>query len=116
MFAAWTTVGRRTGSEKDGWSTWQRGRRTDSMMLMHTGSGGTTLVSLPRDSYVPIAGHGSNKLNAAFAFGGPQLLVRTVEQATGVHIDHYAEVGFGGFVGVVDAVGGVRMCIKAPMK
>jgi LCP family protein required for cell wall assembly len=92
------------------------GRRTDSMMLMHTGSGGTTLVSLPRDSYVPIAGHGSNKLNAAFAFGGPQLLVRTVEQATGVHIDHYAEVGFGGFVGVVDAVGGVRLCIKEPMK
>jgi LCP family protein required for cell wall assembly len=92
------------------------GRRTDSMMLMHTGSGGTTLVSLPRDSYVPIPGHGSNKLNAAFAFGGPQLLVRTVEQATGVHVDHYAEVGFGGFVGVVDAVGGVRMCVKAPMK
>jgi LCP family protein required for cell wall assembly len=92
------------------------GRRTDSMMLMHTGSGGTTLVSLPRDSYVPIPGHGSNKLNAAFAFGGPQLLVRTVEQATGVHIDHYAEIGFGGFVGVVDAVGGVRLCIKEPMK
>jgi LCP family protein required for cell wall assembly len=92
------------------------GRRTDSMMLMHTGAGGTTLVSLPRDSYVPIPGHGSNKLNAAFAFGGPQLLVRTVEQATGVHIDHYAEIGFGGFVGVVDAVGGVRMCIKQPMK
>jgi LCP family protein required for cell wall assembly len=92
------------------------GRRTDSMMLMHTGSAGTTLVSLPRDSYVPIAGHGSNKLNAAFAFGGPQLLVRTVEQVTGVHIDHYAEIGFGGFVGVVDAVGGVRMCVKTPMK
>jgi LCP family protein required for cell wall assembly len=92
------------------------GRRTDSMMLMHTGAGGTTLVSLPRDSYVPIPGHGSNKLNAAFAFGGPQLLVRTVEQATGVHIDHYAEIGFGGFVGVVDAVGGVRLCIKQPMK
>jgi LCP family protein required for cell wall assembly len=92
------------------------GRRTDSMMLMHTGAGGTTLVSLPRDSYVPIPGHGSNKLNAAFAFGGPQLLVRTVEQATGVHIDHYAEIGFGGFVGVVDAVGGVRMCITQPMK
>jgi LCP family protein required for cell wall assembly len=92
------------------------GRRTDSMMLMHTGSGGTTLVSLPRDSYVPIPGHGSNKLNAAFAFGGPQLLVRTIEQATGVRVDHYAEIGFGGFVGVVDAVGGVRMCIKQPMK
>ena len=92
------------------------GRRTDSMMLLHTGAGGTTLVSLPRDSYVPIPGHGSNKLNAAFAFGGPKLLVRTVEQATGVHIDHYAEIGFGGFVGMVDAVGGVEMCPKEPMR
>ncbi|MDL4774726.1 LCP family protein [Actinomadura xylanilytica] len=92
------------------------GRRTDSMMLMHYGSGGTTLVSLPRDSYVPIPGHGSNKLNAAFAFGGPKLLVQTLEKATGVHIDHYAEVGFGGFVGVVDSIGGVEICVKKPMK
>jgi LCP family protein required for cell wall assembly len=92
------------------------GRRTDSMMLLHTGAGGTTLVSLPRDSYVAIPGKGRNKLNAAFAFGGPQLLARTVEQATGIRIDHYAEIGLGGFVGVVDAVGGVRMCVKQPMK
>jgi LCP family protein required for cell wall assembly len=92
------------------------GRRTDSMMLLHTGAGGTTLVSLPRDSFVPIPGHGSNKLNAAFAFGGPKLLVRTVEQATGIRIDHYAEIGFGGFVGMVDAIGGVEMCIKEPMR
>ncbi|WP_433462619.1 LCP family protein [Spirillospora sp. CA-128828] len=88
------------------------GRRTDSMMLLHYGSGGTSLISLPRDSYVPIAGHGSNKLNAAFAFGGPKLLVQTVEKATGVHVDHYAEIGFNGFVGVVDAVGGVDICVK----
>ncbi|WP_328594934.1 LCP family protein [Actinomadura macrotermitis] len=92
------------------------GRRTDSMMLLHYGAGGTTLVSLPRDSYLPIPGHGSNKLNAAFAFGGPKLLVRTLEGATGVHIDHYAEIGFGGFVGVVDAIGGVDICVKKPMK
>ncbi|WP_018657743.1 LCP family protein [Actinomadura flavalba] len=93
-----------------------QGRRTDSMMLLHYGAGGTTLVSLPRDSFVPIPGHGSNKLNAAFAFGGPKLLVRTLEQATGVRIDHYAEVGFGGFVGVVDAVGGVDICVKRPIR
>jgi LCP family protein required for cell wall assembly len=92
------------------------GGRTDTMMLLHTGAGGTTLVSLPRDSYVPIPGHGSNKLNAAFAYGGPQLLVRTIENVTGVHIDHYAEIGFGGFVGVVDSIGGVKMCIKTAMK
>ena len=92
------------------------GRRTDSMMLLHMGAGGTTLVSLPRDSYVPIPRHGSNKINAAYAFGGPRLLLRTVEGATGVHIDHYAEIGFAGFVGMVDAVGGVKMCIKQPVK
>ncbi|TDD32063.1 LytR family transcriptional regulator [Actinomadura sp. KC06] len=88
------------------------GRRTDSMMLLHYGSGGTSLISLPRDSYVPIPGRGSNKLNAAFAFGGPKLLVQTVEKATGIRIDHYAEIGFNGFVGVVDAVGGVDICVK----
>jgi LCP family protein required for cell wall assembly len=92
------------------------GRRTDTMMLLHMGAGGTSLVSLPRDSYVPIPGHGLNKINAAYAFGGPRLLLRTVEGATGVHIDHYAEIGFAGFVGMVDAVGGVKMCIKEPVK
>ncbi|WP_084219372.1 LCP family protein [Spirillospora albida] len=92
------------------------GRRTDSMMLLHYGSGGTTLVSLPRDSYVAIPGRGRNKLNAAFAFGGPKLLVRTVEQATGLRVDHYAEIGFGGFVGVVDAIGGVEICVKERMR
>jgi LCP family protein required for cell wall assembly len=92
------------------------GRRTDTMMLLHIGDHGTTLVSLPRDSYVPIPGHGHNKLNAAFAFGGPKLLVRTVETATRIRIDHYAEIGFGGFVGMVDAVGGVQMCIPQRMK
>jgi LCP family protein required for cell wall assembly len=118
----WLVVG---SDSREGLSRQQRrdyatgraaGRRTDSMMLLHTGAGGTTLVSLPRDSYVPIPGHGSNKLNAAFAFGGPKLLVRTVEQASGVRIDHYAEIGFGGFVGMVDAIGGVDMCLKEPMR
>ena len=90
------------------------GQRTDTMMLLHIPSGGgkATLVSLPRDSYVPIPGHGRNKLNAAYAFGGPRLLVQTVESVTGIRIDHYMEIGFGGFVGVVDAVGGVHLCVK----
>lgn len=90
------------------------GQRTDTMMLLHIPSGGgkPTLVSLPRDSYVPIPGHGRNKLNAAFAFGGPKLLIQTVETVTGIKIDHYMEIGFGGFVGVVDAVGGVHLCVK----
>jgi LCP family protein required for cell wall assembly len=87
------------------------GQRTDTIILLHKPSSGpSTLVSLPRDSYVPIPGHGRNKLNAAYAFGGAPLLVRTVETATGIRIDHYAEIGFGGFVGMTDAVGGVKLC------
>jgi LCP family protein required for cell wall assembly len=87
------------------------GSRTDTIMLMHSGSTPSTLISLPRDSYLAIPGHGRDKLNAAFSIGGPMLLIRTVEQATGLHIDHFAEIGFGGFVNVVDAIGGVDMCI-----
>src|SRR4051794_26761481 len=94
------------------------GRRTDTVMILHIPrpGGPTTLVSLPRDSYVPIPGRGRNKLNAAFSFGGPKLLARTVEQATGLRMDHYMEIGFGGFAGLVDAVGGVTMCIDKPVK
>ncbi|MGH3514495.1 MAG: LCP family protein, partial [Pseudonocardiaceae bacterium] len=80
-----------------------------------TGNGQLTLVSLPRDSSVPLAGHGRVKLNTTFALGGPTLLVQTVENVTGVHVDHYAEIGFGGFAGLVDDVGGVQMCPTEPI-
>jgi len=86
------------------------GQRTDTIMLMHDGSGPTLLMSIPRDSQVAIPGHGDTKINAAFAYGGPKLLIKTVEDLTGVHIDHYVEIGFGGFVKVVDAVGGITIC------
>jgi len=94
------------------------GSRSDTIMLLHLPANGTrpTLVSLPRDSYVPIPGHGYNKLNAAYAFGGPKLLVQTVQNATGLPIDHYMGIGFGGLVSVVNDVGGVPICLKAPMK
>jgi LCP family protein required for cell wall assembly len=93
------------------------GRRTDSIILVHVPSGGgkPALVSIPRDSYVPIPGHGSNKINAAFAFGGPNLLVQTVEQVTDLHIDGYVEIGFAGFASVVDSVGGVDICVARNM-
>ena len=85
--------------------------RTDTIMLLHVGLGQQpTLVSIPRDSYVNIPGYGQDKINAAFALGGPQLLISTVEQATGLRVHHYAEIGFGGLAGVVDAVGGVTVC------
>ncbi|WP_114451860.1 LCP family protein [Halopolyspora algeriensis] len=94
------------------------GRRTDTMMLVHipAGDGQPSLISLPRDSSVPIAGHGRGKLNAAFSYGGPKLLVQTVETVTGVHLDHYAEIGLGGFAELVNAVGGVEMCLDQPLR
>ncbi|MFK4103588.1 LCP family protein [Streptomyces sp. NPDC019531] len=106
------------------------GKRTDSMMILHTGSNGDTLISLPRDSDVEIPtfvgsesgktykGTGRHvKLNAAYAEDGPELLVRTVEYNTGLKIDHYVEIGFAGFANIVDAVGGVEIEIpKGGMK
>ena len=86
------------------------GQRTDSIMLLHTGNGPSMLLSVPRDSLVPIPGHGVGKINSAFAYGGPRLLVRTLEQSTGLRIDDYVEIGFGGFVNAVDAVGGITIC------
>ncbi|MGN6794234.1 MAG: LCP family protein [Streptosporangiaceae bacterium] len=93
------------------------GRRSDTIMVLHMPSNGgrPELISLPRDSYVPIPGHGSDKINAAYAYGGPRLLAETVQNVTGLRIDHFMSIGFGGFVRVVDAIGGVRMCLKQPI-
>ncbi|CAM5387604.1 LCP family protein required for cell wall assembly OS=Streptomyces albaduncus OX=68172 GN=FHS32_006236 PE=3 SV=1 [Streptomyces griseoloalbus] len=105
------------------------GKRTDSMMILHDGSSGPTLVSLPRDSQVEIPsfkgsesgkmfqGTGRQvKLNAAYAEDGPELLVRTVEFNTGLRIDHYVEIGFGGFAQIVDAISGVELDIPKAFK
>ncbi|NEB82182.1 LCP family protein [Streptomyces sp. SID14478] len=105
------------------------GKRTDTMMILHVGDNGDTLVSLPRDSNVTIPSYKGaesgktypatgrqTKLNAAYAEDGATLLVRTVEANTGLHIDHYAEIGFGGFASIVDAVGGVEMNLKEGFK
>ena len=94
------------------------GGRTDTILLLHVpaGRGPSVLMSVPRDSYVAIPGHGQNKVNAAYAFGGPQLLAETLEKATGVQIDDYVEIGLGGFAGMVDAVGGVQICPTFAMK
>jgi LCP family protein required for cell wall assembly len=93
------------------------GQRTDTIMLLHVPeSGPTVLISIPRDSYVAIPGHGKNKINAAFSFGGPKLLIQTIEGVTGLHVDHYVEIGFGGFASIIDSVGGVKMCLPKAMK
>jgi len=88
------------------------GARSDSIMLLHKAPGGqASLTSLPRDTYVEIPGYGGNKINAAYSYGGPALLVSTVEQLTGLTIDHYVEVGMGGVSSLVDAVGGINVCL-----
>jgi len=86
---------------------------SDTMMLIHVSADHSTVtvVSLPRDSWVDIPGHGMSKINAAYGLGGPRLMVQTVEQTTGVTIDSYVEVNFLGFVKVIDALGGVEVCL-----
>lgn len=96
-------------------------QRTDTIMIVHFGGAGkTSLISLPRDSYIVVPRHLNNgqvineyhnKINATYSIGGPKLLVATVERNTGLHIDHYMEIGFAGIRNLTDAVGGVHMCI-----
>ena len=93
------------------------GQRTDTIMIVYAPPGGRpALISIPRDSYLPIPDHGSNKINSAYAFGGPELLAQTMEQNTGLRIDGYLEIGFGGFVNVIDALGGIEMCLPKAIK
>ena len=85
--------------------------RSDAMILVRVDpkTPQMTLVSIERDTYVDIDGYGPNKINAAFAFGGAPLAVRTVSDFAGVPIAHYAEVDFDGFKAVVDALGGIEV-------
>jgi LCP family protein required for cell wall assembly len=85
---------------------------SDSLMLLHIGGPTPVLISIPRDSYVPIPGHGDNKINAALGYGGPSLLVQTVESVTGLKINHYMGIGFEGLVDVTNKIGGVNICLK----
>ncbi|MFI9784918.1 LCP family protein [Kitasatospora sp. NPDC051984] len=102
---------------------------TDTMMVVQLSAdrGRATVVSVPRDSYVDIPAHqdrisgkqvaaSKGKINAAYGMGGAPLAVRTVEQNTGLRIDHYIEVNFLGFVSTVDALGGVQVCSPKPLK
>ncbi|WSP71610.1 LCP family protein [Streptomyces sp. NBC_01236] len=102
---------------------------TDTIMIVHISEdrGRASIVSLPRDSYAETPAHIDEttgerhgphpvKLNAAYAEGGPNLTVRTVENMTHVKIDHYLEVDFTSFMKTVDALGGVRICTAQPLK
>jgi LCP family protein required for cell wall assembly len=99
------------------------GRRSDTMILVHLSGDRqhVTLVSFPRDAYVPIPAYKGRaaheaKINTAFSIGGPALAIETVEAFTGIRVDHYIEVNFAGFHRIVDAVGGVDICLKKPAK
>ncbi|WP_028647432.1 LCP family protein [Nocardiopsis sp. CNT312] len=89
------------------------GRRSDVIMLVRVDAENdrVAVVGVPRDLWVEIPGEGPDKINAAYAHGGPTMSVRTVEALTDVRIDHYVEVDFDGFVDVVDALGGIEVCL-----
>jgi len=101
------------------------GGRSDTMLLVHISKDRDKayLVSFPRDSLVTIPAHISTngktqiparqgKLNSAFAFGGAPLLIETIEDETNLKIDHYIEISFAGFAGIVNALGGIDVCTK----
>ncbi|MCB1247029.1 MAG: LCP family protein, partial [Acidimicrobiia bacterium] len=91
------------------------GRRTDVMMLVHiTDSAGIQMLSVPRDLRSDIPGHGTNRVNAAYVMGGPDLLVQTIQQETGIPINHYVEIDFAGVGAVVDSLGGVTLDFPYP--
>lgn len=94
------------------------GQRADVIMLVQTlpGDGRVQILSLPRDLKVRIPGEGTDKINAAYALGGPDLMVQTVKQATGLPVHHYVEMDFVGFAQVVDALGGVTMYFPNPAR
>jgi LCP family protein required for cell wall assembly len=90
--------------------------RSDVLMVMHLAGDRKSayVISFPRDMYVPIPGHGKNKINAAFAFGGPQLTVRTVEGLVDTRMDHVALIDFEGFINLTEQLGGVTVYNKYP--
>jgi LCP family protein required for cell wall assembly len=87
--------------------------RSDAIMLARFSADRrhAQLISIPRDSWVDIPGHGRNKINASYAFGGPPLLIETVEQLTQVRIDHYVAIDFDGLIQVTDDLGGVDVVV-----
>ena len=78
-------------------------------MLWRIGGGASRRLSIPRDTLVQIPGHGTNKINAAYAFGGPALTIKTVDELTGIKINHVIIINFANFPKFIDAIGGVNV-------
>jgi LCP family protein required for cell wall assembly len=98
---------RPAGSKEPGANTSDAGSRSDTIMLWRIGGGVSRRLSIPRDTVAAIPGHGSNKINAAYSFGGAALAVKTISQFTGVPINHVIIVNLGAFPPFIDAIGGV---------
>ena len=99
-------------------SRWTAGaQRTDAIMLAQISGDrrSLTMMSIPRDSWVEVPGHGEAKINAAFSWGGPTLMIQTVEQLTGVRIDHFAVADFESFAVLTDELGGVELTLAQPL-
>jgi len=90
------------------------GRRTDVMMVAHVSDERIQMLSIPRDWRANIPGHGTNRVNAAYVLGGPDLLVQTIQSETGIPINHYVEIDFAGVGAVVDSLGGVTLDFTYP--
>jgi len=97
---------RTAGTKEPGAST-SGPSRSDSIMLMRVGGGKNARLSIPRDTVVDIPGHGRNKINAAYAIGGPALAVETIENYLGIKVNHLIEVNFENFPDLIDAMGGI---------
>jgi LCP family protein required for cell wall assembly len=100
---------RPAGTHEGGANTNDAGSRSDSLMLWRLGGGVSRRLSIPRDTLVPIPGHGTNKINAAYAFGGPALTIKTIDQLTGIKINHVIIINFANFPKFIDAIGGVNV-------
>lgn len=91
------------------------GERSDTMVLLQRSPAGTSMMAVPRDLYVDVAGVGPERINAAVAFGGPEALIATVQTSLDVPVHHYLEVDLAGFLNVVDALGGVAIDFPCPV-
>jgi LCP family protein required for cell wall assembly len=108
---------RPAGSKEPGANTSDAGSRSDTIMLWRIGGGVSRRLSIPRDTVASIPGYGTNKINAAYAFGGPALAIKTIEQFTGIKINHIIVVNLANFPKFIDAIGGIdvttgRICSK----
>jgi polyisoprenyl-teichoic acid--peptidoglycan teichoic acid transferase len=112
------TIGSDSGAPKFGRGGTMEGGRADALQLvvLDTVKRRGSILGFPRDSYVPIPGHGTNKINAAMAFGGPPLLVATFERLTGLTIDYYVVTSFDGLTDIVNKVGGVQVNVDMNLR